>query len=153
MFNKIKDYFEKDLPLDVDESGDPTDKDVKLATAVLLLEMAGSDNDYAPEETRTIAKTMCNQFNIEDSEILSLLTEADALRNKEQKIDSFVEAINNSFHVSQKRKVMAMIWKVVVADKEIDKFEERFTTQMKFRLKLTDEDVEEAKALVLRGEV
>ena len=32
-----------------------------------------------------------------------------------------------------------MIWRVVIADGTIDKYEERLAVQMKFRLQLTDE--------------
>jgi len=48
---------------------------------------------------------------------------------------------------------MAMAWKVVVADGSVDKFEERFATQLKYRLQLSDQDVQEAKTLARQGEV
>ncbi len=146
MFKKVSDFLSgKQSSLEVDASGNPTEDDLLIATGVLLLEMAGSDDDFAPEELQTIYRVMQEEFKIEKGEVYELLSEADNLRNEKGKIDEFVNTINANFKPAQRQKVLSMIWQVVYADGEVERFETRFATQLKFRLKLTDEEEREAK--------
>ena len=145
MFNKLKDFFEGEATLQVDKGGEPTDADLQMATGIILLEMAGSDEDYAPEEVKTIFRTMEKQFQMSDTEVLDLLENADKLRQNKGKIDDFVTAINENFSTKQKQLVLAMVWKVVMADGQLDKEEQKFATQMRFRLQLSEEEAKEAR--------
>ena len=153
MFSKIKGLFEKNGSIEVDASGEPTSEDLQLATAVLLLEMAGRDEDYAQAEVKCIADTLQRQFGTSNEGIVHLLESADSLRQKHEEIDGFIKLINQHFSNVQKRTILAMLWRVVVADGQVDQFEQRFTTQLKYRLQLSDEDVAAAQQMARRGEV
>ena len=157
MFNRVKEFFQGEATLQVDDEGNATDQDLHVATGVLLLEMAGTDSDYAPEETKAIFAAMESQFGLSKEETLELLKIADSLREqfetRKERVTEFVKAINENFDSRQRQIVLAMIWKVVAADGKLDKFEERFATQMKFRLQLSDEEAEKAKQMALTGEV
>ncbi len=150
MFNKVSEFFSgKTSDLQVDASGNPTDEDLLIATGVLLLEMAGSDDDFAPEELQTIFRVMQEEFCIDKGEVYNLLNQADLLRNEQGKIDEFVNIINANFKAKQRQRILAMVWQVVNADGHVEKFEERFATQLKFRLKLTEEEAMEAKKIAV----
>lgn len=153
MFKKVNEFLKGSVKLDVDASGNPTDEDILIATGVLLLQMAGSDADFAPEEVRTIFQVMKLQFNIEEGEVKSLLEQANSLREEKGKIDEFINIINANFNIKQRQRVLAMLWKVILADSKIDKFETRYATQLKFRLQLTDQEAKEAHEMALSGAV
>ena len=80
MFEKFAAFFGATPSLTKDITGKPTDRDVQIATGVLLLEMAGADNDYAPEETQAIFEVMQQQYKLEQEQVLELLEAADSLR-------------------------------------------------------------------------
>jgi uncharacterized tellurite resistance protein B-like protein len=147
MFNKVSDFFKGKTNLLVDASGNPTDEDLLISTGVILLEMAGSDDDFAPEELQTIFKVMQEEFQIDKGEVYSLLNQADLVRSEKGKIDEFVAAINANFKAPQRQRILSMVWQVVNADGHVEKFEQRFATQLKYRLKLTDEEAIEAKKM------
>ena len=147
MFNKIKEYFEGEASLQVDKSGKVTDEDMQIATGLLLLEMAGKDEDFAPEEVQAIFRAMESEFDLKDTEVMALLEDAEQIRKEKGKIDEIVTSINNNFDTKQKQIVLSMIWRVVMADGNIDKFESRFATQMRFRLQLTEEEAKEAREM------
>ena len=154
MLKQIKEFFQGEATsLDVDKSGEPTNKDLQVATGVLLLEMAGADEDFAPEEVRAIFSTMEEQFNIKDMETLEIMESAESLRQEQGKIDEFIKTLNQSFDDRQKQLLLAMVWKVVIADQLIDKYEERFANQLRLRLQLTEEQAEEAKKLAESGRI
>jgi uncharacterized tellurite resistance protein B-like protein len=153
MFHKVKEFFAGKTSLEIDQSGEPTSKDIQIATAVLLLEMAGSDEDYAPEEVKTCFAVLERQFDIDDQETIDIFETADTLRRETGKIDEFVAKINEHFNDKQKQIVMAMIWRVIIADEVVDSYEQRFATQLRTRLQLTRKQAEDAKNLALDGAV
>ena len=146
MFGKLKDFFSGKSALVTDAQGQATDRDLQIATGVLLLEMAGKDQDYAPEEVQTIFQVMKTEFSIDEPQVMELLEMADSIRAEKGKIDDFVDAINSGFNEKQRERVLSMIWRVIVADNKIDKFEQRFATQMSNRLKLSAEVAARGKA-------
>ena len=98
MFERMADFLKgKSKSLSVDAEGKPTEKDVQVATAILLLEIAGSDSDYAPEETREMFELIEGQFKLDRTESLALLEIADSLRKDAEKLDEFYVAINKAF--------------------------------------------------------
>lgn len=162
MLKKLKALFKNDtagdqknapVSLGTDKSGNPIDEDLIIATTVILVELAGADQDIAPEEAVEICNMIEEQFSVKTDRIPQLVEMAIGLRKKKGKIDEFIQEINEKFDQRQKLVVLAMIWKVVIADGEIDKFEQRFATQMKFRFELSDEEAHTARCMAERGQV
>lgn len=157
MFRTLKEFFAGQQPLavslDKDRSGTPTDHDLHIAAAVLLVEMARSDEDIAPQEGRAVVDAIAAHFNIPEKEIPELVQIAIAARKEQGRIDEFVKCINERFEAAQRQRVLAMLWKVVLADGSVAKHEERLATQMKFRFQLTDEQAAEARRMAEDGTV
>jgi len=152
MFEKIRGFFTgEQSTLTVDKSGNATERDIHVATAVLLIEMAGSDNEIAREEAEAVCASIQAQFNLHEDEIPELVETAIAARSEAGKIDQFVKVVNENFNTKQRQRVLIMIWQIVLADGKIDKFEERFAKQMQARLQLSDEIAEEARILAQGG--
>lgn len=148
MFKKLAEYFKNDITtLDVDKSGNPTPKDLQVATVVMLVEMASADNDIAEEEAQEICFSVASRFGIDEDEVPELVQIAISARQESSKIDDFVSTINHSFNEAQRIQILSMVWKVVLADGKIDKFEERFLVQLKTRFQLSEEALEEARKL------
>lgn len=153
MFKKLKEFFHTGLTLEKGSSNQASDAELQIAVGMLLLQMAGVDEDFAPEEVKTVFASMQSQFSLSQDETTELLEVADIVRKDKAKMDAYFRAINDNFDVAQKQLIYAMMWKVVLADGKVEKFEDRFATQVKFRLQLTDAQVDEAKQQAASGEV
>ncbi len=148
MFKKLREYFQNDITtLDVDKSGNPTPKDLQVATVVMLVEMASADNDIAEEEAEQICLSVAAHFGVDQDEVPELVQIAISSRQESNKIDDFVSTINDNFNETQRLQILAMVWRVVLADGKVDKFEERFLVQLKTRFKLSSESLEEARKI------
>ena len=145
MFNKLKEYFSGEGDLTVDKQGAPTARELKVAAGVILLHVAGADDDYAPEEVHATFRSLEKAFDTDEDAVYGLLQEADKLRECKDKIDGFIDIINENFDDSQKKTLFGMLWQVVIADGKVDKFEKRYANQIQARLKLSDELVAQAK--------
>ena len=115
--------------------------------------MAGSDEDYAPEEVQACFKIMEEQFGIEDMESLEMMEQAQSLRDQADKLDEYISAIANSFSDKQKKLVLAMVWRVVMADNVIENHEQKFASLLRQRLGVSREDAEAAKIMAANEEV
>lgn len=156
MLKKLVEFFSGEAEassLIVDSSGDPTAADLHVATAVILFEMAGRDEKIHPTEADAIVNTMTEQFQLDSEEVPDIMKVATASLKEKGKIDIFVNILNENFNDSQRQKVLAMIWAVVIADGQIDKFEERFAKQMQNRFKLSDEMAAEARGMAESGRI
>ena len=157
MFGKLKSFFKGETTLEkslqADKSGQPSTEDLHLATLVILIEMAGSDQEIAPQEAQAVCALMQKEFGLAEESLPELVQVAVAARKDKGKIDEFVAAINSNFSVPQRQRLLAMIWKVVLADGKVGKFEQRFAVQMHNRFQLTEEQAAAAKLLAEQGKV
>lgn len=165
MFKKLKEFFGGDtedsgsgkkpepVRLEVDKSGNPTDHDLHVATAVLLIEMAGQDQDIAREEAEAVCNLMQQQFGIAENDIPELVEIAITARKSKGKINEFVSVVNDRFSEAQRTVVLGMIWKIVLADGKIEQYERNFANQMQQRLKLSDESAKDARKMAEEGRV
>jgi uncharacterized tellurite resistance protein B-like protein len=62
-----------------------------------------------------------------------------AERSKLQNIDEFVNRINESYNDVQKELLLALIWRIVLADDKVEDKERKLVVQMRYRFKLTEE--------------
>lgn len=157
MFGKIKAFFTGESSLQssltMDKDGSLTSRDMHIAATVLLIEMAGRDQGIASQEVEQVCTLMQKEFAIAEEDLPELVSLAVEARKNSGKIDEFVKTINESFSEAQRQRLLAMIWKIVLADGAVDKFEQRFAVQMYNRFQLTSEQAEAARSMAERGEV
>ena len=91
MLGKIAEFFKGEASeIHVDSSGNPTDFDLHVATAVVLVEMASADSEIAPQEAEALLTVMGEQFLVADEEVPELVQIAIAAKNETGKIDDFI---------------------------------------------------------------
>lgn len=146
MFNFFKNI------LDGNESRSQTQDSLKekvdLATCVLLLEMAHSDNDFSYEEAKAIREILEKDMGLSGDEINEILQEAE--KEQAQAIDfwQYANLINDHYSDDEKRKVIEMVWKVVYADGKIDKYEDYLIHKIGYVLHLSQKELIDAKLKV-----
>jgi len=144
MLDKIKSLLVgEEQSLTVTKDGTASAKELQVACGVLLLEMSGRDQDYAPEEVQAIFSAMAVKFEIEDDqEIYQLLEKAQGEMDSAGKIDKFIDTINESYSEAQKLEILDMAKSVMNADGAIESDEKRFLKQIATRLQLRQEIVD-----------
>lgn len=152
MLHTLKDLFSKSEETSVFDDPEIRSK-VILATGVLMLEMAGADDDFDPEEVKSCFRTLEKNFGLTDNSALTLLEEAETLRTNKEKVSEMFEFMNSTLNQDQKAMVLAMIWKIVVADQKVEKHEIRMANQIRVRLQLSEDEAEEARKLAFEGKI
>jgi uncharacterized tellurite resistance protein B-like protein len=152
MLHTLKDLFSKSEETSVFDDPEIRSK-VILATGVLMLEMAGADDDFDPEEVKSCFRTLEKNYGLTDNSALTLLEEAETLRVDKEKVSEMFEFMNSTLNQDQKAMVLAMIWKIVVADQKVEKHEIRMANQIRVRLQLSEDEAEEARKLAFEGKI
>lgn len=121
---------------------------IQVATCALLLEVAKSDYEFSSIEKTTIAAILKKEFQI-SAETIEELMEI-AKRRREESIDlwEFTHLINENYSKEEKIKVVEAAWKVIYADKKLDKYEDHLVHKLARLLRLRHSDLVEAKLKV-----
>lgn len=153
MFEHAKEFFRGNASLKVEKSGEFSPRDLQVATAVILIDMACKDASLNQTELETIVQTMEAQFGLTPAQAADLLEIAVAASERRERFGEMIELINSHFDENQRQLVLACVWKVVLADGHADRFETEFATELRTRLNLPLERALMARKMAETGEV
>jgi uncharacterized tellurite resistance protein B-like protein len=90
--------------------------DARLALAALLVRLARSDGDYAPEEAGRIDRVLARRHGLSPFEAAGLRREAEALEAEAPDTVRFTRAIKDGVAYEDRTGVIEALWEVVLAD-------------------------------------
>ena len=122
---------------------------IQVATCALLLEVAKSDYEFSSIEKTTIAAILKKEFQISAETIEELMEIAKRRRGESIDLWEFTHLINENYSKEEKIKVVEAAWKVIYADKKLDKYEDHLVHKLARLLRLRHSDLIEAKLRVL----
>jgi len=151
MFYKIREAFHGIDSLTVDREGNQVEEDLKLATAVVILELAQLDGNYSVEEGQSMFLSLEKEFALGRDSTHKLLALAEQNVRGRGQVDEFINIINDHFDDTQKQRILAMAWKVISADGITTEKEALFAVQLREKLKLSMEQGLRARKLAESG--
>jgi len=121
---------------------------IQVATCIILLEVAKSDDEFSSIEEATITSIFKKEFDI-SAEAIEELMEI-AKRKREDSVDlwEFTHLINENYSTEEKKKIVEAAWKVIYADDKLDSYEDHFVHRLAKLLQLGHSDLIEAKLKV-----
>lgn len=153
MFENLKEFFEGAAGLGSDKSGKPTERDLQICVAALLVQMAFSDEHLHEKELTAMIGNLNRQFQLSDYDAADILEVADYLRKNETRLENLLTIINERFEHSQKLTVLAMLWRVMKADGSVNTFEARLAAEVSSHLGLSEAEIEQARIMAETGAV
>ena len=125
---------------------------IQIATCVVLLEVANSDDEISTEEKSTISEILMRKFKLPPDAIEELMELAAEKREASVGLWQFTNLINETFSRDEKMKIMEAAWEIIYADEKLDKYEDYLIRRLSKLLRLHHEEMIEAK-LKVRGKV
>jgi uncharacterized tellurite resistance protein B-like protein len=116
MLQTLRDLFDAVVP---PKPGDPPDRAehaLRLAAAVLLVEVMRSDAEISPDERRAVLSALQGRFALSSDEGTCLLELADQAVRDATDFFQFTSKINDSFDMDQKIGLVEQMWQVAYAD-------------------------------------
>lgn len=145
MILRIKQFFETRLLITAASSPADIEHRLKLASAVLMLEMIHVDGDLHQNEDQKIRELLQHEFSVSDEETDELLSLA-----HEEKMDAvdyyrFTSLINEHYSQQQKIQLVEQLWQLAYADGTVDRFEEHLVRKLAELLHVSHSDFIQSK--------
>ena len=113
-----------------------------VATLLVLCEIAHSDKDYDASERTTIAGSLESAFGVTGDRVAALLAEAESTRTGSPDLAHLSRLIHKELpEARDRRAVVAAMWRVVMADGNVDPMEERLANSVSMLLGIGFADV------------
>ena len=116
MFNFFK---KKSLKEDINNSNNKNE--LFIGTAALLIHAAKIDENYTNNEKNLIKKTLL-ELGLEDSKIDETVLNAENLEKNSNQLLDFTKIIKDN-SLESKSIVIKEIWKIIISDNKVDKYE------------------------------
>jgi uncharacterized tellurite resistance protein B-like protein len=118
---------------------------VKIATCVLLLEMANADGVFSHSEGGKLREILQNDLKLPPDEIEEILSIAE--REREESVDlwAYTNLINEHFTDADKQRLVEMIWELAYVDDRLDQYEDYLVHKLGNLLHVKHEDLIAAK--------
>ena len=125
---------------------------IQIATCVILLEVAKSDDEFCSIEKATIGKILKKEFDISDEAIEELLEIAHMKREESIDLWQFTHLINENYSKEEKKEIVEAAWKVIYADEKLDMYEDHLVHKLARLLQLDHRELIDAKLKVKYGD-
>ena len=97
---------------------------LRLATATLLVEVVRADQEEAVVEEEVVLKQLGNFFDLSKEETSLLVQAAEQEADYAVSLQSFTRELHENLAINEKHVVIEMLWRVALADSELDKHED-----------------------------
>lgn len=133
------------------DSGETEGERVRIATCVVILEAAGADNEFSPQECAHIVELLQHRFNLSQEDAEELIRTAVDRRAESHDLWKFTNAINQSCGLDEKLTILEEVWRIIYSDEILDGHEDYFAHKLGRLLNVTHPQLIGAK-MAARGE-
>jgi len=148
VIGKLRDLFSKEKESKFQA---PAHDRVHFAAAVLLVEMAQADHEKKESEMTEIHNQLVSYFNLTDKESQLLLADAEDAVEHSVSLHDFTRTLHNEMSYKEKEAVIEMLWRIALADKSLDKYEDYLIGKIAELLYVSRGDVIRLKHDVLKS--
>jgi len=128
MLENIKSFFEKNFLSP--EASEPTDHQLKLATASLFIEMMFQDHRVTDDEKQTVQKVLQENFSLSAHETKELYQRAEQEVKQATDYHQFTNLIAKKYDQSKKIKIIEYLWMIAYSDYDLNKYEEHMVRRI-----------------------
>ena len=105
-------------------TGEVEDRALELACAALMFEVARADFSVETTEQDAVTSLLTAQFNLSADEVSTITEAAAEQADAATCLFEFTRTLNELASAEQKRNLLAMMWRVAMADNALSRYEE-----------------------------
>ena len=151
MLDNIKRLFSKFAAEKPKDANQATEQDMRVAACALFLEMARIDEKFTDEEMDTILSIVKERYGLSQEHADALVAEADRELADSVDLWQFARLINENYSTDEKIEIIETLWRMVFVDGKMDRYEHYLMNKLKNLLRLSHEQLIDAKLKVLNS--
>lgn len=121
---------------------------VRVATAALLVEVMRADAKVAGEEAAALYAELGQHFRLRMDESQLLIAAAEREADLATSLHGFTSLLNSALTPPEKVEVLELMWRVALADRHLDKYEEHLVRKVADLLHVSHADFVRTKLRV-----
>ena len=150
LLGAIQDFFDEQLAPKAEEGAAATrprvtDRQLQLATAVLLLEVARCDFDLRADELNAVSAGVRDILGLTEDEAVAVVRFAEEEVRQSKRIHEFTTLVDRHYTPEQKKIVVQYLWQVAFADAQLLPSEEYLVRKISELLHVPKADFVDAK--------
>lgn len=146
MFDSLNNFFQDRLAPSGSESDDA--QRLRIATCVLLLEVAHADDEFSTEEKAKVDALIGKRFQLDAHQTAELLAVAEEERQRQDDLFKFSRLIDGSYTRPRKLAILDLLWEVVYSDGVLEAHEDALMHKMGTLLGIRHEELMAVKISV-----
>jgi len=124
MLHSLKDLFDHLLlPSSAGVGSAAGDRALRLAVAVMLVEVMRADPVCNPNERRAVHAALREQFALDEDEATQLAELAETTAQHSTDLFTYTSRIDERFEMEQKIHMIELMWRVAYADGKLSEYE------------------------------
>jgi uncharacterized tellurite resistance protein B-like protein len=152
MIDVVKKFFNKATAEVSTDTNRNTAHDIHVATCALFVEIARIDEKFTDEEMDTILTILKQKYGLSPDHADALIAEAEKELEKSVDLWQFTNLINENYSNEEKIKIIETLWQIVYVDGKMDQHEHYLMNKLQNLLRLTHDQLINAKLKVLHSE-
>ena len=132
MIKKLADKVSKAfaVPDGVAVNEESRDDAIRMATAVLMTEIARADYEYDGSEFDLLLQLITKHFHMSPEDAVELANEANEKADEHVSLHSFTQLLNKTLTEKDKERVVLLLWQIAYADGRLDKYEDSLVSKI-----------------------
>ena len=123
----------------------PSDYDLKLATATLMVELIRSDGEIYEGELKHMRNLLEKEFDLDADTVVKLIEDAQESANEAISLQGFTREICEHWDNSKRIKMIEYLWVIALADDRIDPEERHLVRKLAGLLYVNEREIQIAK--------
>ncbi|MFA9498173.1 MAG: TerB family tellurite resistance protein [Deltaproteobacteria bacterium] len=149
MLDVVKRFFSKVTEDDSKTIDEERNHDTRVATCALFVEMARIDETFTQAEMDAILSILKEKYGLSREHADALVAKADKALDESVDLWQFARLINENYSNEEKIEIIETLWKIVYVDGKMDKYEHYLMNKLATLLRLSHEQLIDAKLKVL----
>lgn len=128
-----------------------SEHDIRLAVCSLLVEMSRIDGTFSRQELDTLIAILHDRYSLSPEHAQTLIDAADEELEESVDLWQFARLINEYYSIDEKIEIIEILWRIVYVDGKMDEHEHYLMNKLSNLLRLSHNQLIEAKLKVLRN--
>jgi uncharacterized tellurite resistance protein B-like protein len=145
LIDALQEFFDVYLDEGDAEQGDPAQHRLRLAAAVLIVEITRADFEIGEDERQVVFAEVQRALRLSPEDAERIVRSARAQAERPPRLHEYAAFVDQRFSLEQKKQLVEALWRVAFADAEILPHEEYLVRKVSTLLHLSTADLIESK--------
>jgi uncharacterized tellurite resistance protein B-like protein len=117
-------------PERAESKGNDREAALRLATAVLMIDVARADHEFDESEFDRILELVRTYFQLEPEDAAQLVVAANERSDEAVSAYEFTQLLHQHLDEEEKARIVSLLWQIAYADGRLDKYEDAFVLKI-----------------------